>query len=67
MNKFITRRLEEISFLNLWQTLPYDKHFVPQYCYVFDKHGDKKVKHVLKFENLQVEFESLMKSYGLPS
>jgi len=45
-------------------------HFIPQYDYLFDddsnSNGRKQiVKHVLHFENLQHEFEELMKAYEL--
>lgn len=43
-----------------------DNHFVPQWRYVFDKNGNRKVNHVIKYENLKPEFDSLMKKYNLP-
>mmetsp|Transcript_13416 Transcript_13416/g.32307 ORF Transcript_13416/g.32307 Transcript_13416/m.32307 type:complete len:315 (+) Transcript_13416:66-1010(+) len=42
-----------------------DGHFIPQYDYVFDYHGEQVIKHVLRFERLHVDFESLMKKYNL--
>jgi hypothetical protein len=46
-------------------------HYIPQYDFVFDDDGDKNngreqiVTHILHFENLQQEFEELMKAYEL--
>ena len=41
-------------------------HFLPQHLYVYDGDGRRVVKHVLRFENLDEEFPSLMRQYGLP-
>lgn len=40
-------------------------NFIPQHDYVFDKTGKRIVKHVLRFENLESEFNALMKEYSL--
>jgi hypothetical protein len=39
---------------------------LPQHYYVYDENGDRVVTHILRFENLQPEFDSLMEQYGLP-
>jgi hypothetical protein len=41
-------------------------HMLPQHYYVYDENGDKVVTHILRFENLQTEFDALMEQYGLP-
>mmetsp|Transcript_30037 Transcript_30037/g.34907 ORF Transcript_30037/g.34907 Transcript_30037/m.34907 type:complete len:326 (+) Transcript_30037:49-1026(+) len=40
-------------------------HFLPQHHYVFDKDGSRVIDHVLKQENLETEFASLMDEYDL--
>ena len=40
-------------------------HAAPQYDYVYDRHGNQRVRHVLKYENLEQDFNSLMKSYNI--
>ena len=45
-----------------------DAHYVPQYDYVFNtntEEHERLVDHILHFENLNEEFASLMKAYGL--
>jgi len=42
-----------------------DHHFAPQYMYIYDKEGKRKVDYVLKYENLDSEFKQLMKEFGL--
>lgn len=39
-------------------------HWAAQSHFVYDQNGRKVVKHVLKYENLQEEFNHLMEQYG---
>jgi hypothetical protein len=41
-----------------------DGHFIPQYKYLFDKNMNLIVNNVLKFENLENDFDNLMKKYN---
>jgi hypothetical protein len=38
-------------------------HWIPQSEYIFDDQGRRRVRHVLKFENLTSEFQELMERY----
>jgi Sulfotransferase family len=40
-------------------------HFTPQYFYTHDADGRQVVDHILRFENLETEFNELMAHYGL--
>jgi hypothetical protein len=40
-------------------------HYIPQYEYIFDTHGQRRVHHILHFENLTHEFNDLMAKYNL--
>ena len=42
-----------------------DGHFIPQYHYCYQSNGEQVVDHILKFENLSVEFANLMREWGL--
>lgn len=39
---------------------------LPQNYYVYDENGNKVVTHILRYENLQPEFDALMERYNLP-
>ena len=39
---------------------------LPQHYYAYDEHGNKTVNHLLRYENLQPEFDALMEQYNLP-
>ncbi len=55
-NRIICNRIKENRISN---------HWAPQYLFVFD--GEKQIiKHVLKYENIDEEFDLLMKEYNLP-
>ena len=41
-------------------------HMLPQHHYAYDTNGNKIVDHVLKYENLNEEFDNLMREYGIP-
>lgn len=41
-------------------------HMLPQNYYVYDENGNKVVTHILRYENLQPEFDALMERYNLP-
>lgn len=64
MNKYIRSTLNK-RVKKGWSACS-NKHFAPQFLYVFDGKGNRHVKHVLKFENLQQEFDQLMEQYKLP-
>jgi hypothetical protein len=40
-------------------------HWVPQYQYIFNPQNKQVVKHVLRMENLQEQFDNLMLEYNL--
>jgi hypothetical protein len=42
------------------------RHFVPQYRYFYDGKGNRFVNQVIKFDNLQEEFNQLMAQYDIP-
>jgi len=42
-----------------------DGHFIPQYKYFFDKNMNLIVNHIIKFENINNEFNELMKLYNI--
>jgi len=44
---------------------PQVDHWAPQSNFIYDERGQRLIKHVLRFENLKTEFESLMKQYNL--
>ena len=41
-------------------------HAIPAYKYVFDDNNQIRIRHVLKYETLQQDFNALMKLYDLP-
>jgi len=56
MNEWIRQKINKI---------PNNGHLLPQYYYVYNNNGTKVIDHVLRFENLNEEFQELMKSYSL--
>jgi len=40
------------------------QHYTPQHYYFVDNEGNNIIKNVIKFENLSVDFNELMKKYG---
>ena len=40
-------------------------HIIPQHHYVYDDDGSRIVRHVLRYETLQLDFHNLMDSYNL--
>ena len=40
-------------------------HMLPQYLYVYDENGRQIVDHVLRFETVSMDFDSLMQRYGI--
>ena len=56
MNEWIQRKIGNI---------PNNGHLLPQYYYVYNNDGNKIIDHVLRFENLNEEFQELIKSYSL--
>ena len=71
MNNYIQDKVrkvknkKEILGRNIWRDLCYG-HFIPQFYYIYDGKGCKMVKHILKFEELQTQFNQLMKRYKIP-
>ena len=44
----------------------YDCHLVPQYNYIFDNEGNKKIKHVLRLDsNLNKNLKKLLEKYNI--
>jgi hypothetical protein len=41
-------------------------HMLPQNYYVYDENGNRVVTHIVRYENLQPEFDALMERYNLP-
>ena len=62
LNKVIVEQLNGPEYGRLRN---HPTNFIPQHDYVFDKTGKRIVKHVLRFENLESEFNALMKEYSL--
>ena len=60
LNDWIQMKLKEVMKLT-----NYPGHFLPQHFYVYDHHRKQAVTHVLRYENLQMEFHSLMRQYSL--
>ena len=49
-----------------WNIKDYCKtggHWVPQYRFIYDAHGNQVVKHILRMENLHEDFAELVKQY----
>merc|ERR1712060_505579 len=40
-------------------------HFIPQYYYFYDEHGNKVVDYLIRYENLHNDFNELMKKFNL--
>lgn len=72
MNEFVHKALTEFQkhtdpIADMTRENSYwieDGHFIPQYDYIFDLDGKKIVQHVLKFESLQDDFNTMMSKYG---
>lgn len=62
-NRFIRDRLLDVK-QKMKNNEKIHQHYTPQYYYFVDKEGNNIIKNVLKFENLSVEFNELMKKYG---
>ena len=60
MNAWLQLKLRELSSLR-----HYPGHFLPQVFYVYDEEGRQVVTHVLRYEKLATQFETLMKMYKL--
>jgi hypothetical protein len=58
MNRFIIDNLFENNY-------DHDGHFIQQYKYIYDNNSNKIVKHIFKTENLDNDFNKLMKKYNL--
>jgi hypothetical protein len=60
INEFIKTKLKEVEKLNF----EYNAHFIPQHFYVYDK-NKQYVDNVLYFENIETQFDNLMKKHKL--
>jgi hypothetical protein len=72
MNNWVTSmlqpRLAYVDDANPWKYKEHCKHgghWVPQYQYIFNPQNKQVVKHVLRMENLQEQFDNLMLEYNL--
>lgn len=59
MNAFIQQRAKTYKHVG------YHGHFFPQHLYVFDMKGNQVIDHILRFENLDEDFDALMQLYNL--
>ncbi len=41
-------------------------HCIPMYKYTHNKNGEQIVDHILRLENISIEFSELMKNYRMP-
>ena len=69
MNKWIYKQCVEYrKYSNDPNIIGYENRsvfYIPQYEYIFDNHGRRRVQHILHFENLTHEFNELMNMYNL--
>mgnify|MGYP006345130543 FL=1 len=63
MNQWIQQQIR--SRLGGNQLFTKALHFTPQQHYVYDDDGSQIVRHVLRYETLQLDFHNLMDSYNL--
>lgn len=54
------------KYLNFVETRFNLQHWWPQHKFIYDADGNKMVDYVLKMDNLNQEFNDLMKEYNLP-
>ena len=57
LNTWVQAQLQYVNFNT--------GHMLPQYHYCFNKDKQQTITHILRYENLQNEFASLMKQYKL--
>eukprot|EP00549_Striatella_unipunctata_P021819 CAMPEP_0118707540 /NCGR_PEP_ID=MMETSP0800-20121206/21274_1 /TAXON_ID=210618 ORGANISM="Striatella unipunctata, Strain CCMP2910" /NCGR_SAMPLE_ID=MMETSP0800 /ASSEMBLY_ACC=CAM_ASM_000638 /LENGTH=165 /DNA_ID=CAMNT_0006610405 /DNA_START=41 /DNA_END=535 /DNA_ORIENTATION=- len=57
LNTFVQTKLQDETTFYM--------HMLPSHFYAFDRNGSKQITHVLRYENLDVEFPKLMELYGL--
>jgi len=61
LNDWINKFLKNISNVNV-----YDCHLIPQYNYIFDKEGNKKIKYILYLDNnLNKNLKEILTEYGI--
>ena len=66
-NKNVNASKEEFNrWLQYKLLVKHHVSFIPHSDYVFDADGSQIVKHIIRFENLTEEFNSLMECYDLP-
>jgi hypothetical protein len=57
-NDYIAERVERCNTYDFF-------HFAPQYLYTHDALGQKVIKKILRYENLQDDFNNFMKENGM--
>jgi Sulfotransferase family len=60
------KSLNEFLMERLRYPVKWTAHYVPQSEYIYDDQGRQLVQHVLRYENLAQEFQSLMTLYEYP-
>jgi hypothetical protein len=65
LNDWINKFLKNISNVNVNVNV-YDCHLIPQYNYIFDKEGNKKIKHILYLdEKLSKNLKEILNEYDI--
>ena len=62
LNEFIQAKLKLFKKNNYIN----DCHYFPQYQYIWNSKGQKVCRYILKYENLENDFNQLMRKYNLP-
>eukprot|EP00978_Attheya_sp_CCMP212_P035953 scaffold159522_cov49-Attheya_sp.AAC.1 len=62
MNRFMVKKLNVAMNDDYFHD---GGHFIPQHDFVFHANGTKLVHHILRFENLNGDFDALMEEYSL--
>merc|ERR1719232_1893403 len=65
INNWIQRKIVCNEKSDKLKSKIYSAHFLPQYDHIYNKHGKKIIDYVLKFENLDEQFQNLMKKFSL--
>ena len=68
LNKWISEKVKAYRRHRDDPSLGWDArvlHWIPQYEYIFDKLGRRRVRHILRFENLTSDFMELASMYNL--
>jgi hypothetical protein len=62
MNRFMVKKLNMAMNSDYFHD---GGHFIPQHDFIFHANGTKLVHHILRFENLNGDFDALMEDYSL--